>query len=293
MNAGSRGTMGGWCALQEGVLRVTGKDSRVFLHNLLSCNIKDLQVGQVIPGAYLNATGRLLAPLWCWGLAPEEFALQTPLACLENLTMRLERYIFREEVQISLDPGKLWQLEGHASPDPQHFNAEPWGLIAQQHRTVLWSGQEPDWAAEGYVPLSSAASEQKRILQGIPAWGKELDETLIPLGLGLDGAFDHNKGCYTGQEVISRLTFVGHAPHQLWGLKLKDSLSDPPYSLQKDGETIGIVTSCITTIEYGPIALARIRWQRAIPGMQTEIVFEDENVSKATVCTLPFTTLAL
>ncbi|WP_287129956.1 folate-binding protein YgfZ [Candidatus Cyanaurora vandensis] len=280
--------MKGWFTPEVGFLRVTGRDSRDYLHRLLSCNIKDLAVHQTIPGGLLNALGRLIAPLWCWGLPDEEFLLQTPAACLDELGMRLERYVFSEDVVVSPTAGRLWQLVGVTEPIPTPVP----GLWAQQTDLVYWHLNETDlsdsWQEAGLVALTPQQAETHRILQGVPAWGQELDAQVVPLGLNWDQAFDHDKGCYTGQEVISRLTFVGHPPHQLLGVKLKELLSELPTPLQKDGESIGSLTSCGESVTKGVVGLARIRWQQAGAGEIVQVKV-GENFSNATLVALPFT----
>jgi folate-binding protein YgfZ len=58
--------------------------------------------------------------------------------------------------------------------------------------------------------------ERLRIERGIPAWGAELTEETLPPEAGLDNThIDYHKGCYIGQEVISRLKSVGHVNQTL------------------------------------------------------------------------------
>jgi folate-binding protein YgfZ len=58
--------------------------------------------------------------------------------------------------------------------------------------------------------------ERLRIERGIPAWGAELTEDTLPPEAGLDRTHvDYHKGCYIGQEVISRLKSVGHVNQTL------------------------------------------------------------------------------
>ncbi len=282
----------GWYIPAQGIVRISGKDSRDFLNRMLSCNVAKLAVGQVIPGTLLNALGRLIAPLWCWGIAEDNFLLQTPTDCLETLAGRLDAYVFSEDVQIEICPGRLWQIVGMSELVAGQIVSQAEGYLAtQQSNGMFWSPTDQDlaiyWEELGYLALSTEQVEAQRILQGYPAWGHELTEELVPLGLGWDQALDHNKGCYTGQEVISRLTFVGHPQNQLVGVRLKELLSNLPLDLQKEGTSIGSLTSCVTSLNDKIIGLARIRWQRAIPGDTVQIEFEGTMV-EATICVLPF-----
>jgi len=57
-----------------------------------------------------------------------------------------------------------------------------------------------------------------RIEAGVPRWGAELSEDTLPPEAGLEeAAIDYHKGCYIGQEVISRIKSVGHVNRRLAG----------------------------------------------------------------------------
>jgi len=65
-----------------------------------------------------------------------------------------------------------------------------------------------------------------RIEQGIPRWGRELTEEVIPIEANLEErTIDYDKGCYIGQEVISRMKMSGQTNKRLCGLV---SLQDFP-----------------------------------------------------------------
>lgn len=74
--------------------------------------------------------------------------------------------------------------------------------------------------AAGAVTAEPAALEFTRILAGWPGLESEVDEKTIPQEVRFDeiGGVSYTKGCYTGQETVSRLHFRGHANRQLRGL---------------------------------------------------------------------------
>ena len=72
-------------------------------------------------------------------------------------------------------------------------------------------------------PLISLADENEwerlRIENGIPRWGRELTPDIIPPEANLaERAIDYEKGCYIGQEVISRMKMSGQLRQRLCGL---------------------------------------------------------------------------
>ena len=68
------------------------------------------------------------------------------------------------------------------------------------------AGMETAWerlGRAGAMPVGQGVWDTLRVEAGYPAYGTDMDETTIPVEAGLlDRAFDHDKGCYTGQEVI-------------------------------------------------------------------------------------------
>jgi len=67
--------------------------------------------------------------------------------------------------------------------------------------------------------FDAASAEVFRVEEGIPRWGRELTEEIIPIEANLEArAIDYEKGCYIGQEVISRIKMSGQTNKRLCGL---------------------------------------------------------------------------
>jgi folate-binding protein YgfZ len=77
-----------------------------------------------------------------------------------------------------------------------------------------------------------------------PAWGKELDESILPAEAGLDEThISFTKGCYPGQEPIARLRHRGHVNRRLRVLEVDDAR--PGVEIAWEGKTVGRVTSAV------------------------------------------------
>src|SRR5439155_988420 len=132
-------------------------------------------------------------------------------------------------------------------------------------------------AATGALVADAAALEFMRILAGWPQLGAEVDDKTIPQEVRYDelGGVSYTKGCYTGQETVSRLHFRGHTNRYLRGLLFD---AEPP-AAPADGwssvthldRDVGRVTSLAWVPESGvprgappPSACAasctRLRW---------------------------------
>jgi len=115
----------------------------------------------------------------------------------------------------------------------------------------------------GAYSANADALELARILAGWPRLASEVDEKTIPQEVRFDeiGGVSYTKGCYTGQETVSRLHFRGHANRQLRGLLFE---SDPPAApasgwsaVTHDERDVGRVTSIAWLPDGGGSVLGR------------------------------------
>jgi folate-binding protein YgfZ len=113
--------------------------------------------------------------------------------------------------------------------------------------------------------FDTSAAEIFRIEQGIPRWGHELTEEIIPIEANLEGrAIDYEKGCYIGQEVISRIKMSGQTNKRLCGLV--STREEPLLASMKltatleKGKEVGWITSATRSERIGrEIALGFVK----------------------------------
>jgi folate-binding protein YgfZ len=104
-----------------------------------------------------------------------------------------------------------------------------------------------------------------RIEQGIPRWGRELTNDIIPIEANLEQrAIDYQKGCYIGQEVISRIKMSGQTNKRLCGLISLDDLPLQPgmklAAPSAPGKEVGWITSAARSERIGKeIALGYVK----------------------------------
>jgi folate-binding protein YgfZ len=118
-------------------------------------------------------------------------------------------------------------------------------------------------AAAGALTAQPPALELARILAGWPGLASEVDDHTLPQEVRLDtiGGVSYTKGCYTGQETVSRLHFRGHTNRELVGLEFEAEPGpmDPMPVLGEERE-VGRVSSVAWLPDGGTLALPSGRW---------------------------------
>jgi len=123
----------------------------------------------------------------------------------------------------------------------------------------------------GASPAGHGVFQTLRVEAGRPAFGIDLDEKTIPFEAGLvDRAVDHEKGCYTGQEVIVRIRDRGHVNRHLRGLVIGEGVSlrlGAELFDVEGGKPVGVITSVAQSPRAsGTLALGYVRREVDVPG---------------------------
>lgn len=232
-----------------------GADRVRYLNGQVSQAVTTLGLDQTRAGCVLTAKGKLNSHLHFFA-TEDALHLDAPASQREELSVRLERYIIADDVELAdvTEETCLFHVFGAGAA----LVTTP-GAIVRESRRFHHPGADvmaPRAAGEAvraallaHWPLAGAeTAERLRIEGGVPAWGAELDENTIPVEAGLDrSAIDYHKGCYIGQEVISRLKSVGHVNRQLRGLVAEAGaeLRAGMLLTSPDGHAAGKVTSAI------------------------------------------------
>ena len=215
--------------LDRGYVAVTGPEAADFLERMLSNEVVSLEPGEARPALLLTPKSRIVAPLGVVREGPEAFLLLTESSLAETVASSLLRARFAAKCQIELRPylGYLSVGSGEGIP------VDDYGVEAYE-----------SWAEEIREAADSSELEPLRIEAGTPAWGKELDETILPAEAGLDETHvSFTKGCYPGQEPIARLHFRGRPNRRLRVLEVEQA--SPGDEIVLDGKAVGRVTSAV------------------------------------------------
>jgi folate-binding protein YgfZ len=211
-------------------VRVDGPDARDYLQRMVSNDVDALQVGDSCPALLLTAKARLIAPLVVWRRGDVDSLRLTEPELGETVRAQLVRMRLRARCEI--------EPEQHDSV--LAFGGE--GITTDFPGAVelLDSSLEPT--------ISEDELELRRIEAGVPRWGRELDDRVLPAEAGLDRThISFSKGCYPGQEPVARLHYRGHVNRTLQVVELDDET------------TVERVTSSARRPDGSVVALAYVR----------------------------------
>jgi len=214
--------------------RITGTDRLRFLNGQITNDLRKASETSGIEACILNAKGKTDAHIFVSALE-QSFLVDAAADLRETIKVRLERYVIADDVQIEdvTDQFSLFHmlsqqpaaLESGRIVSVRRFAEPGWDIWidAEQHGALL-----QELSLRWTLPDSDAA-EVMRIEQGIPRWGRELTEEIIPIEANLEQrTIDYQKGCYIGQEVISRMKMSGQTNKRLCGLISVDDIPLQP-----------------------------------------------------------------
>ena len=206
-------------------LELRGADRVRYLNGQVTSNVAQLSPGQTQSACVTTAKGRLCAEILITAQS-DSLLVDSDAALTETLRARLERYIVADDVELNEladsrlihflgpDPTELAALNGLTALPCSRLAITGWDLwLDAETFSRIW----PQLLAER-VPVDDSLWETLRVEQGVPRWGFELTEETLPPEAGLElSHIDFHKGCYIGQEVISRLKSIGHVNRHLCG----------------------------------------------------------------------------
>ncbi len=203
----------------RGVVQVSGDDARKFLNGLFTTDVTKLTPGEARFGALLTPQGKIIVDFLVAQVpatdAGERFLLDCPRALAQALTDKLNLYKLRAKVAVSNRSGELgviavWDGAIGATPEPSFVDPRHERLGA---RVIAPQEALAEIAARlGAEIVDSDAYEAHRIDCTVPRGGLDfMYGDAFPHETNMDRlhGVDVGKGCYVGQEVVSRMHHRG------------------------------------------------------------------------------------
>lgn len=289
-----------------GKISFAGPDRKKFLHGLLTNDVLGLAPFRGLSACLLTVKGKLTAVCDLYDRGEDLLCLQqAPLT--EVILETLSKYLplSRTTMQDIGSDFKTFLLLGPEADAlmkkifPAFSPLEPYQAALLEWKTrELFVSFGSRLGLRGLLILCPAASSGElegsfleagkafslkkagasvleiiRVEEGIAAFGQDIGHETIPLEARLEEAVSFSKGCYLGQEVVTRIKDRGHVNKILTGLKLEGQSVPPPESVVfSQSRQVGLLTSAVYSPALGSaLALATVSAGEAEPGKNLQV----------------------
>lgn len=261
-------------------LRLDGPDAAGFLQGQLSNDVHKLSAGQAQLSSYNSAKGRMLAVLHLIRDG-DDILLELPRSLLTPTLARLKMFVLRSKLRLAADEqlaalgligaGAAPLLARLGLPEPQ--TALACARTADGLIVLRRLGTQPRYSILGPRERISALREQlgevpadpemrawrlADIEAGVPLVLPETREHFVPQMANLDllGGISLDKGCYTGQEIVARLHYLGQLKRRLFVARVEGP-PPPPGSdvhVADEPQAVGEVVDAVACDAQGSLA---------------------------------------
>jgi folate-binding protein YgfZ len=256
----------------RGVVKVSGETARDFLNGLITTDTTRLQPGQGRFGALLTPQGKIMVDFLITEVPSGHgggFLIDCPKVLAQALADKLGFYRLRAKVGIenlSDSLGVLAVWDGDAALKPDLSFTDP--RNARLGLRILLPAELAQKAADliGAQMVDSSAYEAHRIALGAPRGGLDfIYGDAFPHETNMDrlAGVDFDKGCYVGQEVVSRMQHRGTARTRTVRVLLDGSAPEVGSAITAGDKSVGTMGSAADGH-----ALALIRIDRASEALE-------------------------
>lgn len=284
------------------LLAVAGPESRLYLHGMVTNEVKALKAGQGNHAAVITARGKMLGDGRVLVRENDELLLDLDPEAYVPTYQHLDQFLISEDCSLHDLTGNLAAfgvygpkarevmaaVTGEPVPElPLHHHidrafldapamivaAAPAGVpgyelwVPAPAAPAAWTALLEATSAVGGLPAGDDVLEAARVHRVVPRYAADMDETTIPLEANLDDAISYTKGCYVGQEVIAKATYRGQVRRKLAQLRVPEG-TRPGAALVEGEKAVGAVTSVLDPDPAGgpPLALGYVRRDRLALG---------------------------
>lgn len=230
------------------VITVAGEEAQHFLQNLVTADIDGLKPGQAVYSALLQPQGKILFDFFVVA-EKDRYVIDCAASQKAELLKRLTFYKLRAKVTLADSDEEVGVAAAKPASGLAYIDPRAAQLGA---RLISPKGSLPE--ADG------AAYDGGRIRLGLADSAKDIGSgALFPHEANLDqlGAISFNKGCFIGQEVVSRMEHRGTARNRIVPVHAPQGVAPEGSEIKADGKAIGTMLS-----SAGSDGLALIRLDR-------------------------------
>jgi folate-binding protein YgfZ len=226
----------------RGVIKITGIDTDKLLQGQLTCDMKQLELQSALPGALCDTKGRMISNFIATRTEPETVLLVMAKPLLETTLATLKKYAVFYKTTLT-DNTDDYAFIGITGDIPTASGFITLTITPRQHLLMIPADQaQNSWAslATSHKPVGEPFWDYLNIVHGIGEVRPQTREEFIPQMLNLQhlGGISFRKGCYTGQEIIARMQYLGKLKRRMYRLRTQaNTLFQPGTSIHSEEKT--------------------------------------------------------
>ena len=251
------------------LVKVTGKDAKTFLQGQLTNDINLLENSWQY-SAYCNPKGRAMAVFTIWADEDVIYML-VESALAQTVLKRLRMYVLRSRVtieEINSNISVKFDLP-HENPLYQQTKDDSTYRLGFGNRELMVTPEEAQTYSDFERWLEADISE------GLPRVTEETYEAFIPQMINMDilNGINFKKGCYTGQEIIARMKYLGKLKQRSFVCSMLENeegtgeITAGEKVTDNDGKNIGTIVNASKGLHN---VLASLRFENISNGLKTE-----------------------
>lgn len=229
------------------LVRMAGADTEALLQRLITTNLDALTEGKAGYGALLTPQGKILFDFLVTRQG-DGFLFDLHADIVADFVKKMTLYRLRSAISIDI----LDDQVGHSFEEAE-------GAVRDPRAETL--GYRFYGAADKWEQAPTTELDQRFIDAAIPQGGKDFAfGDAFPHDVNMDflGAIDFTKGCYVGQEVVSRMKHRGTARKRLVNVDAEQTLPETGASITVDGKTVGTLGQVVGSKGLAIVRLDRI-----------------------------------
>ncbi len=216
--------------IHMGLLSISGSDSARFLQGQITCDVQQLDTHHNQYGARCNPKGRMLTNFILCQLDENQLVMLMNRSLVQPSVGELSKFaaFFKTELVNNTDQ---YQCIGVSGPNAETLASS----VSATHKHSYSDGRQllvvpTETAQAAWEQLASAATPTgtelwllEDIRAGLGLLQAETSTMFIPQMLNLQaiGGISFKKGCYTGQEVVARMKYLGKLKRRMYRLTTK------------------------------------------------------------------------
>ena len=259
---------------QEALLHIIGPDTLKFLQGQTTCDTRKVTPNHAVPGVFCTPQGRVVCDFLLCELGRDHFALRLRRGIRANSSAVFGKYIIFSKAKLEATredwaPFAVWgrdavnvlskifgelPTERCGASGGDGFVLVQTDAQGQQFECYLHSSSSAAHLAHMDELMNPGSEPQWQALQiasGIARIEAATVEEFVPQTLNYDrtGHISFNKGCYTGQEVVARLHYLGKPKRRTYVAELPPGTNCPAGTAVYDavsGQRVGAIVNCCT-----------------------------------------------